>query len=70
MTLVSPERDLPAEPLPPDFGLEDAVRAITGLDFTDVRRHDTALTKSNNYSNLIEHAFSANQTLLSVYSAL
>ena len=29
MTLVSPERALPVDPLPPDFVLEDAVRAIT-----------------------------------------
>ena len=51
MTLVSPERDLPAEPLPPDFGLEDAVRAITGLDFTHGHRHGT--TTSDTYRKFL-----------------
>ena len=58
MTLVSPERTLPVDPLPPDFVLEDAVRAITVMILPIGGAMTWHFLESHTFSNLSEHAIS------------
>ena len=58
MTLVSPERALPVDPLPPDFVLEDAVRAITVMILPMGCAMTWHFLESHTFSNLSEHAIS------------
>ena len=58
MTLVSPERALPVDPLPPDFVLEDAVRAITVMILPMGGAMTWHFLESHTFSNLSEHAIS------------